>query len=233
MLHTEPASLTGAGGLQPRLRTVVCGVDGLAAGREAARQAAGLAGPHGRLELVAVTPEPGHPLFLPLPDGAAAALADAKRIATSLGVPATARTLSAASAAQGLARASAGADVLVVGSRDVETAHGVVLGPVTEPLLAIAPCSVLVARQPPDLPLFDVIVVADGGSDQGTVASTAAWLAIEHRAETHVVTAAAAVNAAAAIGCGLIVTGEGADAARIAREATCSVLVIRTLRRTT
>jgi nucleotide-binding universal stress UspA family protein len=222
MLRAEPEIV--ATGSAPRLHRVVCGVDGLAAGHEAVRQAAALAGGDGFLELVAVTPAPGHPHFLPLPNAAAAALADAGRTAAS--VPTTTRTVSSASVAHGLARAAADADVIVVGCREVQTAHGVTLGPVTEPLLAIAPCSVLVVRRPPDLALFDVIVVAEDDSPQDE-ATTAAQLAIEYGAETRVVTTAAAVNAAAAIGSGLIVTADGPHATRLAREAPCSVLIVR------
>src|SRR3954471_2237360 len=85
------------------LRTIVCGVDGTAAGREAARQAAALAGDEGRLEFVAGAPR-----------ACSTPLADAGRVAQALGVAATARTLAAATAADGLIRAAAHADVLVI-----------------------------------------------------------------------------------------------------------------------
>ena len=224
MLHADPQAAVA--GSEPRLHTIVCGVDGLATGREAMRQAAAVAGPDGHVEVVAVTPAPGHPQFLPLPNAAAEALAEAERIAASLGVTATSRAVSSASVARALSSAAAGADLVVVGCREVQTAHGVALGPVIEPLLAIAPCSVLVARRPPDLPLFDVIVVAEDDSPHDE-ATTAARLANEHGAATRVVTSAAAVNAAAAIGCGLIVTADGPHATRLAREAPCSVLIVR------
>jgi nucleotide-binding universal stress UspA family protein len=218
------APLPTAAPAAPWLRTVVCGVDGLPAGHEAVRQAAALAGGGGRLELVAVTPVAGHPLFLPLPAGAQEALAEAQRIAE--GVPVRTRTVAARSPAEGLSRAAAGADVLVIGTPDLDTERGVALGRVTAPLLSAAPCSVLVARRPPDLPLFDTIVVGCDMRDP-IAAETAAHLAAEHGSLLRAVAPAGSARAAAAIGCGLVVIAAGPAAARVAREAPCSVLVVR------
>jgi nucleotide-binding universal stress UspA family protein len=192
---------------------------------EAVRQAAALADARSRLELVTVTPAPGHPLFLPLPAGARTALASAKRLAASLGAHPATRVVSAVSPAEGLARAAADADLLVIGSRDIETARGISLGRVGKPLLSTARCSILIARRPPDRPLFDVIDLAAGSSPLTTL--IAAHLAAGHGSELQTVSPAHLATAAAAIGCGLVVTGDGADGARIAREAPCSVLVVR------
>jgi nucleotide-binding universal stress UspA family protein len=215
-LRSDPAAWPG---------TVVCGVDGFPAGVEAVRQAAALADAHSRLELVTVTPARGHPLFLPLPAAARTALAAAERLATSLGAHPSTHVVSAASPAEGLARAAADADLLVVGSHDIETTRGTSLGRVAKPLLSTARCSILIARRPPDRPLFDVIDLAAGSSPLTTL--IAAHLAAEHGSELRTVLPAHAAAAAAAIGCGLVVTGDGADGARIAREAPCSVLIIR------
>jgi len=204
--------------------TVVCGVDGLPAGFEAVRQASALAGAGARLELVAVTPSPGHPLFLPLPDAARAALAEAERIARSLGAHPTTRVVSAISPAEGLARAAADADVVVVGSHDIETTRGISLGRVAKPLLTMARSSVLIARQPPDLPLFEVIDLAACGSPLAT--TIAAHLAAEHGSELRTIARGVVAAATAAIGCGLVVTDD-AEGARIASEAPCSVLIVR------
>src|SRR4051812_10968067 len=88
------------------LRTIVCGVDGTAGSREAARQASALAGDDGRLEFVAVTTR-----------ARATGLAGAGRVAEALGVSATMRTLTATTTADGLIRAAARADLLVIGGK--------------------------------------------------------------------------------------------------------------------
>lgn len=201
----------------PWLRTIVCGVDGTAAGREAARQAAELARPGARLQLVAITPAPGRPTFLPPPSAAPGVLAEAERIARDSLAEVSVSSGTAASAADGLIRASEGADLLVIG---VDT-----LGRVPTAVLRRAPCSVLLARRPPDLPLFDTLLVAAGGDPAPHIA--AAQLAVEHGSEVHAVAPASAGTAAAAMGCGLIVTADDGFAATIARAAPCSVLVVR------
>src|SRR5689334_843996 len=156
---------TAAPDIERALRTIVCGVDGSAKSREAARQAAILAGHDGRLEFVAVTPR------------GATALAGAGRVAQALGVAPTARTISAATTADGLIRAAARADLLVVGCDDV--------GRVPKAVLRRAPCSVLLSRRPPDLPFLDTIVVA--AEAPAHARAVAAQLACEHEAQLRVV----------------------------------------------
>ena len=114
------------------------------------------------------------------------------------------------------------ADVVVVGSHDIETTRGISLGRVVKPLLTMAHCSVLIARRPSDLALFEVIDLAAGGTPLAT--TLAAHLAAEHGSELRTI---AQGTAAAAIGCGLVVTGDDVVGARIAREAPCSVLIVR------
>ena len=113
--------------------------------------------------------------------------------------------MSALSPAEGLARAAADADVVVVGSHDIETTRGISLGRVAKPLLTMARSSVLIARQPPDLPLFEVIDLAAGGSPLAT--TIAAHLAAEHGSELRTIAPGIVAAATAAIGCGLVVTG--------------------------
>lgn len=225
MLDALLADLTLRGDPAAWPGTVVCGVDGFPAGLEGVRQAAALADAHSHLALVTVTPSPGHPLFLPLPGGAKTALAAAERIAASLGAHPTTHVVSATSPAEGLARAAADADVLVVGSHDIETTHGVALGRVVKPLLSMARCSLLIARRPPDRPVFEVIALAAGSSPFTTL--IAGHLAAEHGSELRTVPSASVATSAAAIGSGLVVTSDGAEGARIAREAPCSVLIVR------
>src|SRR4051812_19862767 len=86
------------------LRTIVCGVDGTAAAREAVRQAAALTRRDGRLEFVAVSPRTGS---IPL--------SNAGRVAAAAGIATTGRTVAAVTTADGLIRAAARADLLVVG----------------------------------------------------------------------------------------------------------------------
>ena len=85
---------------------VICGVDGTAHGREAVRQAAELAGPHGRLELVAVSPPSNRAEFPPVPESA---VVEAER---ALGADGTSRRLTAPSPSEGWIRAAARADLL-------------------------------------------------------------------------------------------------------------------------
>jgi hypothetical protein len=199
------------------LHSVVCGVDGTPGGREAARQAAELAGPHGALELVAVAPGAGAAPFVPPAVNAARALMQAEAIALR-DCPAVGSTMvHARTAADGLIRAAAGADLLVVGCDAV--------GPVATALLRRAPCSILLARRPPDLPLCEVFLVAAGGEAAHHIA--AAELAFAVGAELQTVTPSTIATAAAASGSGLIVLPDDAQAVQTARAASCSVLVIR------
>jgi nucleotide-binding universal stress UspA family protein len=195
-------------------RTVVCGTDGTAEAREAVRQAADLAGSRAHLEIVTVTPaSPGFPCL----DTSAAALGQAEQITSALDVEATLRATPAATAAAGLIRAADHADVLVVGCD--------ALGPTPKAVLRRAYCSVLLARRPPDLPLWDTIFVADDAPS--SVHLTAARLAAEHGSVLHSVQSAKLPMAAAATGCGLIVIADDALAVQVARVAPCSVLVVR------
>jgi hypothetical protein len=126
-------------------------------------------------------------------------------------------TVSAGSPADGLIRAAAGADLVVVGCDAV--------GRVPTALLRRAPCSVLLARRPPDLPLCELFLVAAGGDAAHHIA--AAELAFAQGAELETVAPATIAVAAAASGCGLIVVPDDALAAQTARAAPCSVLVVR------
>jgi nucleotide-binding universal stress UspA family protein len=201
----------------PWLRSVVCGVDGTAAGREAARQAAELTGAHGRLELVAVTPGAGLAAFVLPAATAARVLFEAQNVAQLECPGATTSMVAAGNPADGLIRAAAGADLLAVGCDAV--------GRVPTAVLRRAPCSVLLARRPPDLPLCELILVA--GGDDAAHHIAAAHLAFEHGSDLETVSPMLIATAAAVRGCGLIVVSDDALAVQIARAAPCSVLVVR------
>jgi nucleotide-binding universal stress UspA family protein len=196
------------------LRRVVCGSDGTSEAREAVRQAAELAAPGGALEIVVVTPAFRGFAFR---DRAATTLRDAVRTADALGGSIAGHVSPAATAAAGLIRAAAGADLLVIGCD--------ALGPTPKATLRRAPCSVLLARRAPDRPLLGTVLIAADGPP--AVQAWAAHLAGERGAEVRTAPTAAIVAAAEAIGCGLIVIGDGALAAHVARAAPCSVLVVR------
>ena len=175
----------------PVFASVICGVDGSPADLETVRQAAVLAGPGTTLELVAVTPLGGHPLFLPLPDAAQRALSDARRAVREFGRDASVRHVEAASPAQGLLRAAGGHDLVVVGCNKLSTPLGVSFGPVTKAAVEHAPQSVLVARRPP--PGSDVVdsilVAVDGSAPSHHATLCAARIAARHGSDIALVAA--------------------------------------------
>jgi nucleotide-binding universal stress UspA family protein len=190
----NPSEATGTSLAEgPVFGSVMCGVDDSPADLEAVRQAAVLAGPGATLELVAVTPQRGHPLFLPLPDGAQRALADARRTVQELGGDASARVVEAASPAQGLLRAADRHDLVVVGCIKLTTPLGVSFGPVTRAAVEHAPQSVLVARQPPPgADVVDSILVAvDGSAPSHHATLCAARIAARHGSDIALVAAPA------------------------------------------
>jgi nucleotide-binding universal stress UspA family protein len=177
------SSTAGPSGAQRQaFRSVVCGVDGTRAGLEAVGQAAVLAGPAATLELIAITPDAGHPLFVPLPDAARHALADARQAVRALGRDASVTAVPAASAASGLLHAAGDCDLLVIGCSEITTPLGLSLGPVAGPIVARSLHSVLVARQPP--PGSDVVssilVAVDGSAPAHLATLRAARIAAQH-----------------------------------------------------
>jgi nucleotide-binding universal stress UspA family protein len=148
----------------PTFDAVICGVDGTREGLEAVRQAALLAGPGATIDLVAITPVAGHPMFLPLPDAGRRALAEAWGALDALGHDATTSRQAAASRAEGLLRTARGHDLLAVGCHEITGPRGVSLGPVTSAAVEMAGRSVLVARRMPDTSAVDSLLVAVDGS---------------------------------------------------------------------
>jgi nucleotide-binding universal stress UspA family protein len=198
-----------------RLRRVLCGVDGTSEAREAVRQAAALAAPSAELELLTVTPASRG---FPFKERSAAILDAAEQTAQAAnGVHPVSSAVPAATAAAGLIRAAADADLLVVGCD--------ALGGTPKAVLRRAPCTVLLARRATDRPLLDTVVIADDRPPQ--LEEWAMHLADVHGSELRTAPTAEIAGVAEALGCGLIVIGESARAAQVARAAPCSVLVVR------
>jgi nucleotide-binding universal stress UspA family protein len=125
----------------------------------------------------------------------------------------TSKHVTAPTPSYGLIRA----DLLVIGCD--------ALGWVPTAVLRRAPCSVLLARRPPDRPLLDTVLVGCGSAP--IAHARAAALAAAHGSELSSVRAETITTAAAAIGAGLIVLADDAAAPHQARIAPCSVLVVR------
>jgi len=182
VLFSSPRAAGSSVAQSPVFRSVACGVDGSQAGLEAVLQAAVLAGPAATLELVAVTPLAGHPMFLPLPDAARTALADARKTVRALGRDASVSVIAGASAAPGLLRAAGRHDLVVVGCHAITTPLGPSLGPVAGPVVARAPRSVLVARRPPpDADVVSSILIAvDDSAPSHRATLLGAQIAAQH-----------------------------------------------------
>jgi nucleotide-binding universal stress UspA family protein len=165
---------------------VACGIDGSPESLDAARQAVRLAPPGTPILLLGVRDRPlveaigagAGTMMPPLPDHraetverlerAAAALADAARIETRLlDEPVIPSLLHALHETR--------ATLVALGSHGHSRGAGVLLGSVTTALLHDAPCSVLVARTPPDPERFPrSITVGFDGSPQARAALSVA-----------------------------------------------------------
>lgn len=209
-------------------RSILCGVSGGAAGREAVRQAARLAA-GAPLGLVAVTPAGVRRLFQPLPEAAEAALAEARAIADESGCPAYGGVVTAPSEIDGLLRSLAPDRLLVVGSGDIAGAHGPALGPVVSAALVRAPGPVMVARRSSG-DTGNILVAFDGAAGDMRAARAAAHIAAHHRSEVAILASArpdAVAVAASSLEAWLVVVAAGDGAEPIARTSSCSVLVVR------
>ena len=153
---------------------IVCAVDGSAAGREAARQAAILAQPGTELLLVAVVDDDG--------GIAEQALEETTDLAAEHGVAASARLVRGGNVAHALLDASADAELLVVGERADAAAGDVVLGSTASSAVHTAPLPVLVARPAPDGREFPAAILAatDGSPDSERAVELAGRVAAAH-----------------------------------------------------
>jgi nucleotide-binding universal stress UspA family protein len=227
---------------------VLAGVDGSRAGYEATRQAARLVAPGGWLEVFT-----------------AVHLAEASR--TGVSAPRVAEELQRAAEEanrRGLEVAGAGATaklvdgpafrsivreleqervgLVVVGTHGHRRIAEIMLGGVTGELLHAAPCSVLVARTPPDRAAFPAAIVAgnDGSECAHLAVGVAEHLARRFNSTLRVVTAdehPVSELVEASREADVLVVGSrglrglkalGSVSERVAHQAACSVLVVRT-----
>ncbi len=235
----DPASLFGR---------VLAGADGSEAGLEATRQAARLAAPGGDLEIFTAVQlaEASRTGFSAqrVAEELEHAAAEANRRARELAGPdATGRVVDGPalrSILHELEETRAG--LVAVGTHGHRRASEIVLGGVTGELLHVAPCSVLVARPPADPTRFpQAIVVGSDGSECAELAvGVAEHLARRFDAGLRVVTAEdhpvpALVEASREAD--LLLLGSrglrglkalGSVSERVAHQAACSVLIVRT-----
>lgn len=230
---------------------VLAGVDGSEPGFEAVRQAARLAAPDGSLEVLTAVDvaETVHTGF------SAARVAEqlrleadeASRRAVELaGRRAEPRVVEGVALPTLLHELEAtGATLAVVGTHGHRRLSEIVVGGVAGELLHRAPCSVLVARPPAEPERFPrTIVTGDDGSEYAALAvAVAEHLARRFDAELRVLTAEEhPVEALVEAGreADLLVLGSrglrglkslGSVSERVAHQATCSVLVVRSGRR--
>jgi nucleotide-binding universal stress UspA family protein len=247
--HSSPRSATLFG-------SVVCVTDETAAGGEAVRQAAKLAGAGGSLDLLALAPEP--PRSRPRPQAAQIeALVRGSAIASRSGVHPTVHIVETSDESAAVERFCRGAGLLVLGA-----------GPLADAALARADIPVLVVRPAAGVPA-SVLIAVDGTEEAHAAALAGARLAAGDDADVALVATpehdsvhqgallrdAAAVeritgrrplildehaapvpsilSAAATLEASLIVLGSrlgrppASVSAEVARRAGCSVLVLR------
>ena len=233
---------------QTLFERVLAGADGSEAGLEATLQAARLVAPGGSLEVfTAVYLAEATRTGLSAPRVAAQLeheAAEANREALALaGSGASGRIVNGPAAHSLLSALEAGdVGLVVVGTHGHRRAAEMLLGGVAGELLHAAPCSVLVARPPADPARFPQAVVAgsDGSPDAQLAVGVAEHLAQRFDASVRVIAAEAdpvGTLVDASREADLLVVGSrglrglkalGSVSERVAHEAACSVLVVRT-----
>jgi nucleotide-binding universal stress UspA family protein len=213
-------------------RSILCGVDGSRVSAEAARQAAILAAAGARLTLLGVAWEERRAWSARAthdPHRLAAALETARLEARSLGVAPDVRLVESREATHVLLTHAADHDLLVLGASPPSRATGSLAGNTATAAVHSAPVPVLLARRPPDGVAFpsSILAAIAGMPSIAGVTTTAARLGSAYGARVSFVSAAgeALVAAAASVGATLVVVGGVSDS--LAREAPCSVLVLR------
>jgi nucleotide-binding universal stress UspA family protein len=165
--------------------SVLCGIDGSNADAAAVRQAAILAGPSARLELLSITREtPSNATVRPqlTRREATRALRNARATAVDYGAHPVERMVDGASDADGIMDAARDHDLLVVGPPEEGRLLGVLVGAVTTHAAHKLPCPLLVSRRSPDFP--NPILLADDGTEvSGEAVRIAAALAAQHGAD--------------------------------------------------
>lgn len=227
---------------------VLVGADGSEAGLEATRQAARLVAPAGSVEVftaVHIAEASRTGLSAPrVAEELTRAAAEANRRALELAGPeAIARIVRGPALRSILAELEANhVGLVAVGSHGHRRAAEIVLGSVAGELLHVAPCSVLVARPPADPLRFPsaIVVGSDGSPCAQLAVGVAEHLAQRFDAGLGVLTADAHPVQAlveASREADLLIVGSrglrglkalGSVSERVAHEAACSVLVVRT-----
>jgi nucleotide-binding universal stress UspA family protein len=167
---------------EPLFGRVVCGLDPTEASQEAARQAAALAGPGGRVVFVRVGLVPGDQ---PEYD---AAIEGAIRVAEDLGADPTAELSDGHDPAAELLEHVGPGDLLVVGSHGYSQPQGILIGSVATSLLHRAKTAVLIARAAPSARPFprELLVASDGSPESREAVGLAGSIARRHHARlTH------------------------------------------------
>lgn len=233
---------------QALFERVLAGADGSEAGLEATRQAARLVAPDGSLEVfTAVYLAEASRTGLSAPRVAAELereAAEANREALAVAGPAGSGRIVNGPATQSLLHALEAREVglVVVGTHGHRRAAEILLGGVAGELLHASPCSVLVARPPADPARFPqaVVVGSDGSADAQLAVGAADHLARRFDAGVRVISADAdpvGTLVEASREADLLVVGSrglrglkalGSVSERVAHEAACSVLVVRT-----
>ncbi|HYM44625.1 MAG TPA: universal stress protein [Solirubrobacteraceae bacterium] len=164
---------------------VLCAVDGSKASYEAVRQAAALAGCHGRLTLLAVTAVSGSgptEVAAISPTRAADALALAEQIARKAGVPATRVVDPGGPPAKVVVERAARHDLLAMGAPSSSWIGALLVGGVTEMALRSLTTPLLMARRGPSSTPFPkrIVLASDGGDDSDALVELGARLARAH-----------------------------------------------------
>jgi nucleotide-binding universal stress UspA family protein len=175
-------------------RSILCGVDGSRPSREAARQAAVLAGEDAALVYVAVSWEQGV--------GATAVatlnhkhaqecLRQARDDARELGVKTIAMEEQGDDPARRLTELAGGHDLLVLGMLGHSRAGGIMVGSAASAALHRSPVPVLVARRPPDGIDFPsrILLASDGAPRSDAAAEQTAQLAARFGSQVAIVAA--------------------------------------------
>lgn len=229
-------------------RTVICGVDGSSAGIAAARTAARVVDPDGKLVLVAVENAAlavhagwgARAVMDQLEAEAKAAAESALRAVEDIHPAATAVVEGDPSGSLLREADEREATLLVVGAREHSRALGILLGSVATTLLHEAPCSVLVARETVEDWPHHIIVGVDGSSAALDALDAARVLAVRFRVPIRSVEEPGddPVDGLAALAepSDMLVVGSrglkgvralGSVSERLAHHARCPVLVVR------
>lgn len=183
-IHIDELYAPAREDVPPPFPSVVCGIDGSRAGQEAARQAAVLAGPGGRITFICVAQAKGVGASAQVTitearaDGA---LQHALEAADEAGADATAQLAHGADPGHELLARAGGCDLIVMGTHGTSRAGGIWLGSVASTLAHLADAPVLVARRPRSEAPFPASLLVGTDGSEGSAAATRLACAIARR----------------------------------------------------